>query len=247
MHLQIEAYRRVREDRDQWMGDPRFVHLEDALAGRLSSDFARSCCSGLDPKRAAGLHGSGKASDIRDTTYLCVADPYGNIISWIQSIFHPFGSGWIVPGTGILLNNRMTGFSLEPGSPNRLEPGHRPIHTLNTWIVLREGEPWLIGGTPGGEAQVQINSQILRARLARGSSLAEAIHAPRWRIDERGRVAVEGRLPREARRRLERAGHEVVRLGPWEGTGLVQAIERLPEGGWLACTDPRGEGMAAGY
>lgn len=245
MHLEVEAYRRVRTDRDRWLGDPRAVRIEEALEGRLSREFAAACCAGIDPERASAP--SAAAVEVRDTTYLCVVDASGDAVSWIQSIFHPFGSGWIVPGTGMLLNNRMTGFSLEDGAPNRLAPGKRTVHTLNTWMVLRDGSPWLVGGTPGGEAQVQVNVQVLRGRITRGMSMAEAIHAPRWRIDEQGRVAVEGRLPREARRRLERAGHPVVRIGPWDGTGFYQAIERLPEGGWLACTDPRGEGLAAGF
>jgi gamma-glutamyltranspeptidase/glutathione hydrolase len=183
----------------------------------------------------------------RDTTYLCTVDPSGNAVSWIQSIFQPFGAGFIVPGTGIILNDRMTGFSLDPASPNRLEPGKRTIHTLNTWMALREGRPWILGGTPGGERQVQTNVQVLRSRLAHGRPLAEALEAPRWGIDDKGRVEVEARLPRDTRRRLEALGHKVVRVGPWNGSGFVQAIERLDGGGWLACTDPRGEGLAAGF
>lgn len=188
-----------------------------------------------------------RAREGADTTYLCAVDPEGNAVSWIQSIFHPFGAGYIVPGTGVILNNRMTGFSLDPASPNCLAPGKRTIHTLNTWMTLRGGKPWILGGTPGGERQVQTNVQVLRARLAHSRPLAEALRAPRWGIDERDRVEVEARLPREVRRRLEALGHPVVRVGPWDGSGFVQVIERLDGGGWLACTDPRGEGLAAGF
>ena len=272
IHLQVEAYRRIRTDRDLWFCDPRSARtpLEENLAGWLSGAKAAAeiaeIKSGLVPAGAAvrdskaarerrskvrrkktGLDGVGKGPTPRDTTYLCVVDAQGNAVSWIQSIFHPFGAGWVVPGTGILLNNRMTGFSLDPGSPNRLEPRKRTIHTLNTWMVLRKGKPWLIGGTPGAEAQVMVNVQVLRARLARSTPLAEAIHAPRWHLDAQNRVCIEARFPREVRRRLERRGHAVVRVGPWDGPGFFQAIESLDGGGWLVCTDPRGEGLAIGF
>jgi gamma-glutamyltranspeptidase/glutathione hydrolase len=248
MHLQAMAYRRAAEERDRWLCDPRFAREE--ARGRIDAwateGFGREALASIDPHRVSDEDRT-PAPDVPNTTYLCAVDREGNAVSWIQSIFHPFGAGWIVPGTGILLNNRMTGFATDPLSPNRLEPGKRTVHTLNTWMVLREGAPWLIGGTPGGEKQVQTNVQILRSRLAESRSLAESLRIPRWSIDEQDRLAVEARLPRDARRGLERRGHDVVRIGPWDGSGLVQAIERLPGGGWIACTDPRGEGLAAGF
>jgi gamma-glutamyltranspeptidase/glutathione hydrolase len=199
----------------------------------------------MDLERASVPQG-GAGADVGDTTYLCVADGDGNIVSWIQSIFHPFGAGFVVPGTGIILNNRMYGFSLDPSSPNRLEPGKRTVHTLNSWMLLRDGRPWVVGGTPGAEKQIQTNAQILRARLVHSMKLADVLRAPRWGIDEKDRVAIEGRGPADVRRRLKRRGHAVVRIGPWEGSGFVQAIERLDGGGWMACTDPRGDGLAVG-
>jgi len=114
-------------------------------------------------------------------------------------------------------------------------------------MVLRDGQPWFVGGTPGAEKQIQTNIQILRERLVRSGDLATALHAPRWGIDDLDRVAIEGRGPADIRHRLERRGHNVVRLGPWQGSGFVQAIERLDTGGWLACTDPRGDGLALGF
>jgi gamma-glutamyltranspeptidase/glutathione hydrolase len=247
-HLQIEAYHHVAAERDRWLCDPRFATGEqrERVERWTAVEFAREALGSLDRHRARPRLPA-SAAGVPSTTYLCTADADGNAVSWIQSIFHPFGSGWIVPGTGCLLNNRMTGFSTDPSSPNRLEPGKRTVHTLNTWMALRDGRPWLVGGTPGGEKQVQTNAQILRGRLARGRSLAASIHAPRWAIDEQGRVALEARFPRAVRRSLENRGHPVVRIGPWGGSGLVQALERLPSGGWMACTDPRGEGMAGGF
>jgi gamma-glutamyltranspeptidase / glutathione hydrolase len=249
IHLQVETYRRARAYRDHWLCDPRVA--SDSQLRRidhwLSPEHAAGTCDRIDLYHRRDIVPSSPAEDVRDTTHLCVADGDGNAVSWIQSIFHPFGAGFVVPGTGIILNNRMNGFSLDPVSPNVVAPGKRPIHTLNAWMALRDGRPWLVGGTPGAERQIQTNVQILRARAARNLPLAEALRMPRWGIDEQERIALEGRIPREVRRRLERYGHTVVRVGPWEGSGFVQAIERLPDGGWAACTDPRGEGLAAGF
>ncbi len=249
IHLQVETYRRVRADRDRHLCDPRFggAPLDRMLERWTEREPAAGFLDGIDLHRTTALAPPAAIEDVRDTTYLCVVDAGGNAVSWIQSIFHPFGAGFVVPGTGIILNNRLNGFSLDPSSPNIMAPGKRTVHTLNAWMALRDGRPWLIGGTPGAERQIQTNVQALRARVARNLPLAEALRMPRWGLDEQDRIAIEGRLPREARRRLERYGHRVVRVGPWDGSGYVQAIERLEDGGWMACTDPRGEGMAAGF
>ena len=251
IHLQAEIYRRERATRDRLLCDPRFWEQEQEqeqasrFARWLEPAHAAGTVDRIDPERVVPLPGS-PAREEGDTTYLCAADRDGNVVSWIQSVFHPYGAGFVVPGTGILLNNRMNGFSPHPGSPNRPAPGKRPVHTLNSWIVLRQGEPWLAGGTPGAERQITTNVQVLRSRLAGGRPLAEAIEAPRWMLDDADRLAIEGRGPAEARRCLKRMGHAGVRLGPWQASGFVQALERLPSGGWIACADPRGEGLAVG-
>src|SRR5207247_10550741 len=95
-----------------------------------------------------------------DTTYLAVVDRDGNAVSLIESVFSAFGAATVVPGTGILLNNRLSGFSLDPRSPNALAPGKRPVPTLNTVIALEGPAPRFVFGTPGRHAQVQTNFQL---------------------------------------------------------------------------------------
>lgn len=209
-----------------------------------------------------------------DTTYLCAVDHDGNAVGLIQSIFHPFGGGFLEPETGIILNNRAAGFSSDRHSANRREPGRRARHTLNSWMLLREGRPWVVGGTPGAMNQITVNLQVVRALLAGAppwpgpapmvderwsqarmrerapldptDRLAAILEAPRWDFDPHDRVRFEARLPADPRRRLRRVGHDPVRGGPWDGTGFVQAIEILPTGSLLGATDPRGEGAAVG-
>lgn len=211
-----------------------------------------------------------------DTTYLCAADQYGNVVGLIQSIFSPFGCGFMDPETGIVLNNRAAAFSLEPSRINRLEPGKRPMHTLNSYIALRDGRPVLVSGTPGADRQIQTSLQVFRhlqaarilwpgpmpmkpgnwnqARepeacrpaLEKAELLAAALEAPRWGLRPDGRVEMEARMPAAIRDRLGRMGHDIVRIGPWSGSGRVQAIEVLGNGVFCGATDPRAEGSVAG-
>ncbi len=116
-----------------------------------------------------------------DTTYFLVSDSEGNAVSWIQSVFHGFGSSWVIPETGILLNNRLTGFSLDPTSPNVIAPGKRPAHTLNAFTAVHpDGSLYLVGGTPGANIQVQTNLQLLTNVIDLKLNVQEAIEAPRW-------------------------------------------------------------------
>ena len=228
----------------------------------------------VEAYRRAGFGLAAPGADGTDTTYLCAADKDGNAVGLIQSIFSPFGCGLLEPSTGIILNNRASGFSLDSRSPNRLESGKRARHTLNSWMLLGPDGPCFVGGTPGAQNQVVVNLQVIRALLAGGSLwagplpmrpekwtearldppsllspdelLASVLEAPRWDLDPMGRVRVEARAPGECRRLLRRAGHEAVRGGPWEGTGFFQAIQFVGDGVLLGATDPRGEGIALG-
>ena len=148
-------------------------------------------------------------------------------MSWIQSIFHPYGSAWVAEGTGILLNNRMTGFSLDPKSPNFMTKGKRPVHTLNAWIATdQSGALKYVGGTPGANVQVQSNFQILVDLVDLGLDVQEACEAPRWQhVTEGGHsgydegicgvLGMETRFPKPVIDELKAKGHVIGDLGPW--------------------------------
>lgn len=127
----------------------------------------------------------------RDTTYFALADAEGNALSYIQSVFHSFGCGVVEPTYGILLNNRMNGFCLKNTHPNVLQAGKRPVHTLNTYMVLRDGVPVLVGGTPGGPSQVQWNFQVLSDLLDLEMGVERAAAAPRWSWSDALGVSIE--------------------------------------------------------
>ncbi|MCS7310789.1 MAG: gamma-glutamyltransferase [Armatimonadetes bacterium] len=243
IHLQVEAKKLAFADRHAYLGDPRFVRVP--LETLLSKEYAARRRTHIDPHRAADHVTAGELE--HDTTYFCVVDRWGNAISFIQSIFHTFGCAEVAEGTGVLFNNRMTGFSLDPNSPNVLEPGKRPVHTLNAYLLTRGEELAFVGGTPGGDVQVQTSTQVLCNLIDFRMNPQEAVEAPRWQHDSEG-LKVERRMPMETLQALERKGHRVMLLPEWGQSGAVQVVAVHPESkALLAGSDPRCDGHAAGW
>ena len=157
------------------------------LAELLSADYTARLAASIDMRRAAPTRTAAVAAG--DTTYFCTADGEGNAVSGVQSINSGFGSGVIAGDTGILLNNRMSYWHLDPGHPNRLRPGRRVRHTMNPPIVLRDGSLWGVFGTPGADNQVQVNMQILTAMTDFGLDPQQAAEMPRWTSNLPGQYA----------------------------------------------------------
>ncbi|MFI5267809.1 MAG: gamma-glutamyltransferase family protein, partial [Chloroflexota bacterium] len=178
IHLGIEAVKLAFEDRLRYAGDPRFVDVP--LDMLLSKEHAANRAKLIDLSRARPT--VVPRWDAPDTTSLVTADRHGNIVTYIHSLFS--SNGCVAGPTGIMFNNRMRGFDLDPGSPNVLVPGKRPMHTLNTYVVLRDGQPWIAGGTPGAHFQVQTNLQVLTNVIDFGMTLQQAVDHPRWTIGE---------------------------------------------------------------
>ena len=243
VHQMVEIKKMAFADRDAYSGDPSMVRFE--VTRLLDEGFASSRRRAI-PAKASDRTDPGVLAT--DTTYLCVVDRDGNAVSLIESVFKEFGSGCVVPGTGILLNNRLTGFSLDPASPNVLAPGKRPIHTLNTVIALDGSSPRFIFGTPGAQAQVQTNFQLAVGLIDQGFDVQRAIEEPRWYHESGRALKMEARFAEATRKALAAKGHEVVVLGDWaEVTGGAQAIAIDPNGVFSGGADPRREGNAAGY
>jgi gamma-glutamyltranspeptidase/glutathione hydrolase len=192
-----------------------------------------------------------------DTSYFAVVDRDGNAVSFIHSLSAAFGSGVVAGDTGVTLNNRAgRGFSLDPAHPNVLAPGRRTMHTLNAYLVCRDGRPWLVGGTPGGDQQTQWSTQVLTSIIDHGLTPQEAVEAPRWfsfpgtdpaNLGRPAVVRAEERLPEATRRELAARGHTVETLEPWAGGGAVQLIQVDRTRGVLrGGSDPRPGGVALG-
>ena len=245
IHLMVETKKLAFADRDAHAGDPARVEFDGSRL--LDAEFIASRRRAVNAK-ASERSEAGSLMTPANTTYLAVVDRDGNAVSLIESVFSAFGAATVVPGTGILLNNRLTGFSLDASSPNALAPGKRPVHTLNTVIALEGSMPRFVFGTPGRHAQVQTNFQLAVGLIDFGMDVQQAIEEPRW-FHESGRtLKMERRYPEAVRRAVAAKGHEVAVLGDWADiTGGAQAIAIEPNGSFAGGADPRREGQAAGY
>src|SRR5438477_98226 len=248
LHLLIEAKKLAYADLAQYVGEPTAMGVP--AAHFLTDAYAASRRALIDPARAADRPAPGKPETASETIYLTVADSSGNMVSFINSLYDAFGSGVVVPGTGFALQDRGAGFTLEPGLPNTVAPGKRPFHTIIPAFVTRPDgaggdAPWLSFGVMGGSMQPQGHVQLLLNLIVFGMDLQDAIDAPRFRHLEGRRVALEAPITDAVRSALAALGHEVTSEAA-VAFGGAQAILRLPRG-YAGGSDPRKDGMAAGY
>jgi gamma-glutamyltranspeptidase/glutathione hydrolase len=195
----------------------------------------------LDPLHAP-VAGGGDGQDGGDTIYLCAADEHGNLVSLIQSVAYGFGSGIVAEGTGMLLQNRGCYFKLDEGHVNHLEPKKRTMHTLIPAMAARDGRPWAIFGSMGGEGQPQLQTQVLINLVDHRMEPAEAVARPRIRVQAGGRtISVEADYP--GARDLQRSGLPIELMPPGHHSlGHAQAILIDGPGAWRAGADPRSDG-----
>jgi gamma-glutamyltranspeptidase/glutathione hydrolase len=197
----------------------------------------------LDPDYAAPAPAPADVLPDGDTIYLCTADEAGNVVSLIQSIAFDFGSGIVAEGTGILLQNRGCYFSLDPNHVNRLEPGKRTMHTLIPAMAARAGRPFAAFGNMAGEGQPQIQVQVALNLFDRGLDPAEAVAAPRVRVNPAGDTLwVEADYPGAAE--LNREQSPRVELVPPRDQRMGHAQALIVDGpsSWRAGADPRADG-----
>ena len=245
LHLSIEANKLAHADKNRYTTDPRYHALP---AGLLSDRYAADRAALIDMGKAASFPPpAGDPPTANDTTYLCCADGMGNAISYIQSVFHGFGCGVVAGDTGVLLNNRACGFSLDPEHVNYLEPGKKTVHTLNTYMVFSDGRPCIVGGTPGGDIQVQTNLQVLTGVLDFDLNPQQAVEMPRWSRHEGLSIGLEARAPGDVFRGLTARGHRLTTLGPYSQGGRAQVIRVGGDGVLTAGSDPRCDGCALAF
>jgi len=244
----IEAMRLGMVDAGRYVADPEISDVP--VSALLSKDYAARRRSLIVANNALPLVAPGQPEH-RDTVYLSVVDSHGNAVSFINSLYHGFGSGLVVPGTGICLQNRGACFVLEEGHPNALAGGKRPYHTIIPAMALRDGSLWLSFGVMGGFMQPQGHLQVLSNLVDHGLDPQAALDAPRFRVDDRGgpQVSIETGVPAETYEALEAMGHRVL-LQPafWSGFGggqiiAVDGATGVLEGG----SDPRKDGCAVGF
>ncbi len=262
LHALIELKKLAFADRDQWAADPEFADIPVAalldpryLAERATLVDPAAAAEHVAPGIAASAEGRPEGSnaapdDSGDTVYLTAVDQWGNAVSWIQSLFHGFGSGLLEPVTGVVLHNRGSLHSLADGHPNLVAPGKRPYHTLTPVLATTpNGALAFTLGTPGGDSQVQSLIQIMNNHSLFGMTPQAAIEAPRFRSYGDLTVAVEDRMSPDVLSALEALGHQVRVVHGWTATfGGAQMIVADHENGTLtAAADPRREAYALAY
>jgi len=264
----VQALNLALQDRNDFMGDPRFV---DIPYGMISKEYARHRRENdMHPGRAmpdtivrgnpADFADAYRAERGGDTTFFAVADTEGNLVAVTTSICDIFGSGLMVPGLGIMLNNRMTFFYLEEEHPNHVVPGKRTMQTITPSIALRDGKPYMAFGTPGGDLQEQSKLQGFLNMVEFGMSPQEAVEAPRFQSMHPGgflsifrtgnfrAVRVERRVPEEARNALEEMGYTILSPFDFLSIGNVSIIKIDQETGWKeGAADPRSWNTAVGW
>ncbi|HEY8462196.1 MAG TPA: gamma-glutamyltransferase [Blastocatellia bacterium] len=242
LHLLVEAKKQAFIDRARHIADPAFY--EAPLEKLLSKDYAAEMRKRIDAGRVA-ISPATEPRGGDDTVYLTVVDKDRNVVSFIQSIFSAFGSGLVAGDTGIVLHNRGAGFSFNPQSPNRLEGGKRPFHTIIPAMVFKDGKPWLSFGVMGGDMQAQGHVQTLLNIIEFGMDVQRAGEMPRFRHFDSG-LALESEIGADVRKDLEARGHRLT-ISPG-GFGGYQAIMIDPKTGALfGGSDPRKDGCAIGW
>ena len=242
LHALIEVKKLAYADLARYIADPGHMTVQpEAL---LDASYLAARWRLVDPTRAADRPDPGRLLTDSETIYLTVADQFGNMISFINSIYGHFGSRVVIPGTGVVLQNRGSGFTLEEGHPNQIAPNKRPFHTIIPAFVTKDDEPWLSFGVMGGSMQPQGHVQVMLNLVEFGMDPQEAIDAARFRHFDGATVSIENLDP-EVAAQLESMGHEL--RDPDEiAFGGGQVIMKLARG-WAAASDPRKDGMAAGH
>ena len=247
-HLQIEAMKLAFADRNRYIADP--AQVEVPVDYLLSKDYAQGRAALIDPRRAR-KHVTPGRLPASDTVYLTAADGAGNVVSLINSLYLAFGSGMVAGDTGIALQNRGYGFSLDPAHPNCIAPRKRPFHTIIPAMLLKDGRPLVSFGVMGGDMQAQGHVQVVSHLLDAGCNIQEAIDRQRFHYLDTDRVALERALAERIGGALTARGHviedESAALAHG-GFGGAQGIMIDPATGtYWGGSDSRKDGCAVGF
>ncbi|WP_025770068.1 gamma-glutamyltransferase family protein [Thioalkalivibrio sp. HK1] len=241
-HYQIEAMKLAFADAYRHVADPHFSKVP--VQGLLDPSYLARRRDRITER--AGDHGPGMPPS-GGTVYLCAADRAGMMVSLIQSNYLGFGSGVVIPQTGISLQNRAACFSLEAGHPNEAAGGKRPRHTIIPGFLTRGGEAVGPFGVMGGEMQPQGHLQVISAMIDHGLDPQAALDSRRWRIAEGDRVMVEAQTDPRVIEGLEKRGHRVEVEDHSLDFGRGQIIRRLASGALAGGTEPRADGTVAAW
>jgi gamma-glutamyltranspeptidase/glutathione hydrolase len=275
IHTSVEAIKLAMADREKYLGDTDFIKIP--YAGLLSKEYAAERRALIDKNTASlafrpgtaekftsnarplyrpvTFTTEGNASHDGDTSYIAVVDSSRNLISFTPSLHSAFGTGVVMGNLGFIFNCRGDYYTLNPGEANALAPSKRPRSTLQGTLVMKDGQPHMVLGTPGADQQVLLTMETLLNMIEFGMNVQQAIEAPKWLTRAfpaspfphtmyPGDLSVESRVPESVRKELLARGHKLRVTGPWSDGSLAAIVIDLKTGVLNAGTDPRTEASA---
>ena len=246
LHLLSETFKICYADRSKYMGDPNFVKVP--LEGLLSKAYAKELADRIDMTRAQKPEeGNPFKHESISTTHFSIADSDGNLAAVTRTINHFFGSCAVPEGTGFLLNDEMEDFSLDPSSANAVAGNKIPLSCMSPTILLKDGKPFAVLGSPGGTRIISSVVQVITAMVDFGLDLEDAVGHARIGDDQTDLLIFESRIPDETIAALKKMGHPVSSQGEWNRVmGSVNSCMILEDGTFLGVADPRRDGLAMG-
>ncbi|MGL5232466.1 MAG: gamma-glutamyltransferase [Fusobacteriaceae bacterium] len=246
IHLFSEAFKLAYADRAKYMGDTDYIPVP--LKGLTSKKYAKDLSKTISKNSSneSKFHDAWQyESD--DTTHYSIADKEGNMVAITKTVNGLFGNGIVADGYGFVLNNEMDDFVTGEGHPNSVAPGKTPLSSMSPTIVLKDGKPFMVLGSPGATKIISTVSQVISKVIDHGMGIQEAIDAPRVFDNTMSKINLETRIPKETMDKLKEMGHEVKGTSDWDrGMGSVQGVmyknTKELEGG----ADPRRDGKAVG-
>ena len=275
IHTSVEALKLAFADREKYLGDMDFIHIP--YAGLLSKQYAADRRKLIDAgtaslalrpgtaekftsetaplDRPVNVSTAGNADHEGDTSYIAVVDDSRNMITFTPSLHSAFGTGVVMGQLGFIFNCRGDYYTLTPGEANALLPGKRPRSTLQGTLVLKDGQPHMVMGTPGADNQVLLTMQTFLNIVEFGMNVQQAIESPKWLTRSfpaspfphtmyPGDLSVEARVPEGVRKELLAKGHRLRVTGDWSDGALAAIVVDLKTGVLSAGTDPRVEASA---
>nr|WP_314994555.1 gamma-glutamyltransferase [uncultured Treponema sp.] len=247
LHLFSEAYKLAYADRAKYMGDSDYTPVP--MKGFVSKKYAKEIAKDIDLKVS---HDS-KAHDpwlyeSEDTTHYSIADKEGNMVAITKTVNGLFGNSVVVDGYGFVMNNEMDDFVLGAGHPNSVAPSKTPLSSMSPTIVLKDGKPFMVLGSPGATKIISTVSQVISRVIDHKMGMQDAIDAARLWDNTSNKINVETRIPDETLKRLEAMGHKTNKTSEWDrGMGSVQGVLYKADGTLEGGADPRRDGKALGF
>lgn len=247
LHLFSEAYKLAYADRAKYMGDSDYTPVP--MKGFVSKKYAKEIAKDIDLKVS---HDS-KAHDpwlyeSEDTTHYSIADKEGNMVAITKTVNGLFGNSVVVDGYGFVMNNEMDDFVLDAGHPNSVAPSKTPLSSMSPTIVLKDGKPFMVLGSPGATKIISTVSQVISRVIDHKMGMQDAIDAPRLWDNTSNKINVETRISDETLKQLEAMGHKTNKTSEWDrGMGSVQGVLYKADGTLEGGADPRRDGKALGF